>query len=344
PALGGKAASFDDSKARALPGVKAVVQTSSGIAVVATSWWQALKARDVLAIKWDDGANGALNDGVILRGLERATGTAQSARRDGDADAVIKSAARVAKAEYQLPLLAHATLEPQNCTADVRAEGCDIYVPTQIQQVAQQAAANAAGLKPAQVRVHTTFLGGGFGRRLDVDFVPAAVEASKGVAKPVKLLWTRADDTTHYVYRPPAYDTANAASARRDPLESRRALLSKQPRYLKALELAAQEARYGAAPKGRFHGVAVMSGYDTYMAQVAEISLENGKVRVHRIVCAVDCGQVVNRDIVVAQVESGIIFGLSSTLWGEINIQRGRVQQTNFDTYRVLRINEIPRI
>ncbi|TLZ51495.1 MAG: aldehyde oxidase [Gammaproteobacteria bacterium] len=431
PALGGKAASFDDSKARALPGVKAVVQTSSGIAVVATSWWQALKARDVLAIRWDDGANGALNDGVILRGLERATGTAQSARRDGDADAAIKSAARVVKAEYQLPLLAHATLEPQNCTADVRAEGCDIYVPTQIQQVAQQAAASAAGLKPEQVRVHTTFLGGGFGRRLDVDFVPAAVEASKAVGKPVKLLWTREDDTTHDVYRPPAFDTAIgafdksgkliawklrlvgpsvtarlfpavveksidpfaieaaanypydvpnvsveylrheiginvgymrsvshalncfvaesfmdelAASARRDPVEFRRALLSKQPRYLKALELAAQEARYGAAPKGRFHGVAVMSGYDTYMAQVAEISLENGKVRVHRIVCAVDCGQVVNRDIVVAQVESGIIFGLSSTLWGEINIQRGRVQQTNFDTYRVLRINEIPRI
>src|SRR5437762_1399340 len=211
PALGGKAASFDDSKARALPGVKAVVQTSSGIAVVATSWWQALKARDVLAIRWDDGANGALNDGVILRGLERATGTAQSARRDGDADAAIKSAARVVKAEYQLPLLAHATLEPQNCTADVRAEGCDIYVPTQIQQVAQQAAASAAGLKPEQVRVHTTFLGGGFGRRLDVDFVPAAAAASKAVGKPVKLLWTREDDTTHDVYRPPAFDTAIGA-------------------------------------------------------------------------------------------------------------------------------------
>src|SRR5207253_1109059 len=164
-------------------------------------------------------------------------------------------------------------------------------------------AASAAGLKPEQVRVHTTFLGGGFGRRLDVDFVPAAVEASKAVGKPVKLLWTREDDTTHDVYRPPAFDTAIGAFDKSGKL-----IASKQPRYLKALELAAQEARYGAAPKGRFHGVAVMSGYDTYMAQVAEISLENGKVRVHRIVCAVDCGQVVNRDIVVAQVESGIIF------------------------------------
>ena len=431
PALGGKAASVDDSKARGMPGVKAVVQTSSGVAVVAASWWQALKARDALTIKWDDGPNASLSDTLILRGLEHATGTAQSARKDGDADAAIKSAARVVKAEYQLPLLAHATLEPQNCTADVRADGCDIYVPTQIQQVAQAAAASAAGLKPAQVRVHTTFLGGGFGRRLEVDFVPAAVEASKAVGKPVKLLWTREDDTTHDVYRPPAFDTATGAfdksgkliawklrlvgpsitartfpavvektidpfaieaaanypydvpnvsveylrheiginvgymrsvshalncfvaesfmdelanAARQDPVEFRRALLAKQPRYLRALELATREAHYGYAPKGRFHGVAVMSGYDSYLAQVAEISLEKGKVKVHRIVCAVDCGQIVNPDIVTAQVTSGIIFGLTSTLWGEINVQRGRVQQTNFDTYRLLRMNEAPRI
>jgi isoquinoline 1-oxidoreductase beta subunit len=431
PALGGKALSFDDSKSRTMPGVKAVVQTSAGIAVVAASWWQARQARNALAIKWDDGANAGLNDAAILHGLQHAVGAGQSARKDGDVDAAIKSAAKVVKAQYQLPLLAHATLEPQNCTADVHAQGCDIYVPTQIQQVAQLAAAGAAGLKPEQVRVHTTFLGGGFGRRLDVDFIPAAVEASKAVGKPVKLLWTREDDTTHDVYRPPAFDTvvgafdrsgrliawklhlvgpsitarmfpavveksidpfaieaaANypydvpnvsvdylrheiginvgymrsvshalncfvaesfmdelAASVGKDPVEFRRTLLAKQPRYLRALELATQEARYGAAPRGHFHGVAVMEGYGTYMAQVAQISLENGKVKVHRIVCAVDCGQIVNRDIVTAQVEGSIIFGLTSTLWGEINIQRGRVQQTNFDTYRLLRMNETPRI
>jgi len=431
PALGGKALSFDDSKSRAMPGVRAVVRTSSGIAVVATSWWQARQARNALAIKWDDGPNAGLNDAAILHGLQHAAGAGQSARKDGDVDAAIKSAAKVVKAQYQLPLLAHATLEPQNCTADVHAQGCDIYVPTQIQQVAQLAAAGAAGLKPEQVRVHTTFLGGGFGRRLDVDFIPAAVEASKAVGKPVKLLWTREDDTTHDVYRPPAFDTvvgafdhsgrliawklhlvgpsitarmfpavveksidpfaieaaANypydvpnvsvdylrheiginvgytrsvshalncfvaesfmdelAASAGKDPVEFRRTLLARQPRYLRALELATQEARYGAAPRGHFHGVAVMEGYGTYMAQVAQISLENGKVKVHRIVCAVDCGQVVNPDIVTAQVEGSIIFGLTSTLWGEINIQRGRVQQTNFDTYRLLRMNETPRI
>ena len=431
PALGGKALSFDDSKSRAMPGVKAVVQTSSGIAVVAASWWQARQARNALAVKWDDGPNAGLNDAAILHGLQHAAGAGQSARKDGDVDAAIKSAARVVTAQYQLPLLAHATLEPQNCTADVHAQGCDIYVPTQIQQVAQLAAAGAAGLKPEQVRVYTTFLGGGFGRRLDVDFIPAAVEASKAVGKPVKLLWTREDDTTHDVYRPPAFDTvvgafdhsgrliawklhlvgpsitarmfpavveksidpfaieaaANypydvpnvsvdylrheiginvgytrsvshalncfvaesfmdelAASAGKDPVEFRRTLLARQPRYLRALELATQEARYGAAPRGHFHGVAVMEGYGTYMAQVAQISLESGKVKVHRIVCAVDCGQVVNRDIVTAQVEGSIIFGLTSTLWGEINIQRGRVQQTNFDTYRLLRMNETPRI
>jgi isoquinoline 1-oxidoreductase beta subunit len=431
PVLGGKAQGVDDAKARAMPGVQAVVSTSSGIAVVANSWWQARRARDALAIRWDEGPNAALSDGAILRGLQHASGEAQSARKDGDADAAIKSAAKVVRAEYQLPLLAHATLEPQNCTADVRPDGCDIYVPTQIQQFAQAAAAQAAGLERAQVRVHTTFLGGGFGRRLDSDFIPAAVEASKAVGKPVKLLWTREDDLTHDVYRPPAFDTAVgafdksgaliawklrlvgpsitarlfpaavekiidpfaieaaanypydvpnvsvdylrheiginvgymrsvshalncfvaesfmdelAAAANRDPVEFRRALLAKQPRYLRVLELAAREAHYGAAPKGHVHGVAVMSGYDTYMAQVAEVSLENGKAKVHRVVCAVDCGTIVNRDIVSAQVEGSIVFGLTSTLWGEINIQRGRVQQTNFDTYRLLRMNEVPRI
>jgi len=431
PALGGKAREFDDSKARMMPGVQAVVRTSSGIAVVANSWWQARKARDALAIKWDDGANAGLSDGGILKGLQHASGTPQVARKDGDADAAIKSAAKVVRAEYQLPLLAHATLEPQNCTAHVHADGCDIYVPTQIQLVAQKTAADAAGLKPAQVRVHTTFLGGGFGRRLDVDFIPAAVEASKAVGRPVKLLWTREDDLTHDVYRPPAFDTAAgafdksgtliawklhlvgpsitarmfpsvtekmidpsaiaaaanypydvpnvqveylrheiginvgymrsvghalncfvaesfmdelAATARKDPVEFRKSLLAKQPRYLAALDLATREARYGQAPKGHFHGVAVMEGYDTYMAQVAEISLEQGKVKVHRVVCAVDCGMVVNRDIVKAQVMSGIIFGLTSALWGEINIQQGRVQQTNLHEYRLMRISEAPHV
>jgi isoquinoline 1-oxidoreductase beta subunit len=275
-------------------------------------------------------------------------------------------------------------------------------------------------------------LGGGFGRRLEVDFVPAAVEASKAVGKPVKLLWTREDDMTHDAYRPPAFDqctggfdkdgkliawklhlvgpsitarlfppvvangaidpfaveaAANypyevpnvlvdylqheigihvgywrsvshalncfvaesfmdelAAATKQDPLRFRLGLLAKQPRYGEVLEVAARKGRYGQAPEGRFQGIALMEGYGTYMAQVAEISIVDGKVKVHEITCVVDCGQVVNPDTVVAQVESSVIFGLSAVLWGEINVQGGRAQQTNFDSYRILRMNEIPKI
>ena len=433
PTLGGQVKNFDDSAAKVMPGYKATVKTSSGIVIVADSWWHARKARDALKIEWDAGPNAKLNDAAILQGLQKAaTGAGKVARNDGDVDAALKSAAKKISRDYQLPLLAHATLEPQNCTADVRADKCDIYVPTQIQLVAQGAAAQAAGLKPEQVNVHTTFLGGGFGRRLDVDFIPAAVEASKAVGKPVKLLWTREDDTTHDNYRPPAFDTITAgidkdgrvtafklhlvgpsitarlfpsvvekaidpfaieaaanypydvpnvqvdylqheiginvgymrsvshalncfvvesfmdelaADAKKDPVEFRMGLLEKQPRYRQVLRVATQEAKYGSPPKGRFHGVAVMEGYGTYMAQVAEISMSSdGKVKVHRIVCAVDCGQTVNPDTVMAQVEGSIVFGLSSALWGEINLQNGRVQQTNFDTYRLVRMSEMPRI
>ncbi len=433
PVLRGGVKSFDGEAAKGMPGVQAVVQTSSGIAVVADSWWQARKARDALKIQWDAGRNAALSDAQIQRTLQQAATTAgKVARQDGDADGAMARAARVVKQTYQLPMIAHATLEPQNCTADVRADRCIIHAPTQIQIVAQQAAAKAAGMKPEQVEVHTTFLGGGFGRRLDVDFIAAAVEASKAVGKPVKLLWTREDDTTHDTYRPPAFDTVTGAfdgdgrlvawklhlvgpsvtarmfpavvekqidpfaieaaanypydvpnvqveyvqqevgvdvgyvrsvshatncfvaesfmdelahAARKDPVEFRMSLLEKQPRYRGVLKLATSEAYYGYPPRGRFHGVALMEGYGTYMAQVAEISLDSaGKVKVHKITCALDCGQIVNPDIVNAQVEGSIIFGLTAALWGEINVQRGRVQQTNFHDYRLLRMNETPVI
>ncbi|MBV6418724.1 MAG: Isoquinoline 1-oxidoreductase subunit beta [Steroidobacteraceae bacterium] len=434
PMLGGKVETVDDSAAKSLPGVRRIVTTGSGVAVVADTWWQARKARDALKIEWDGAASAGLNDGSILRGLRKASqGAGIVARKEGDADSALRSAARVVRAEYELPLLAHATLEPQVCTADVRADGCDLYVPTQSQGAAQAAAAAAAGLEPGQVAVHTTFLGGGFGRRIDVDFIPAAVEASKAVGKPVKLLWTREDDTTHDNYRPPAYDTvaggfdrdgkliawklhltgpsitarvfpgavpagavdpfaveaaANypydvpnvlvdwvphevglnvgywrsvshalncfvaesfmdelALAAGQEPAAFRRALLGKQQRYLEVLEVALRRSDYDnpAAP-GRFRGVAVMEGYGTYMAQVAEISLVDGKVKVERIVCALDCGQTVNPGIVTAQVESSILFGLSAALWGEINVQAGRVQQTNFHDYRIVRMNEVPKI
>jgi isoquinoline 1-oxidoreductase beta subunit len=433
PVLKGRFKSFDADKAKSMPGVRAVVPTSSGVAVVAETWWQARLARDALAIEWDAGPNGTLDDAAILSGLKMAARRpGMVIRKDGDAEAALAAAARVVHAEYELPLLAHATLEPQNCTADVRADGCDVYAPTQAQGSALAVAAAASGLPAEKVRINTTFLGGGFGRRLDVDFIPAAVEVSKAIGKPVKLLWTREDDTTHDPYRPrivntcaaalngdgrlvawqhhltgPSitarvfpgaipegtpdpfsieaaanylYDVPNvlvdwvrheigidvgywrsvshapncfsaetfmdelAAEARRDPVEFRLGLLDKQLRARAVLVRAAQEAGYGNAPKGRTHGVTLMEGYGTYMAQVVEISLERGRLQVHRIVCVLDCGQVVNPSIVTAQVEGSVIFGLTAALWGEINVKDGRVQQSNFDSYRLMRISEVPRI
>ncbi|HEU0224001.1 MAG TPA: xanthine dehydrogenase family protein molybdopterin-binding subunit [Steroidobacteraceae bacterium] len=435
PALGGSAAAVDSAAAEAMPGVRKVVQTSRGVVVVADHWWQARQARDALKVSWDDGPNARLDTAGVFATLARVArpGAGLAVRSDGDAAAAIAGAARRWRAVYRLPLLAHATLEPQNCTADVRADGCDLYAPTQIQGFAQAAAAAAAGLEPGQVKVHTTLLGGGFGRRLEVDFIPAAVEASKAAGRPVQLIYTREDDTTHDAYRPPAHDIAEGAldgdgrlvawrlhlcgpsitarmfpsppdappqadpfaveaaqnypydvpnvsvdylrqeigfdvgywrsvshalncfvaesfmdelahAAKQDPYQFRRGLLGKQPRYRRVLEEAAAMAGWGQAPAGRHQGIALMEGYGTYLAQVAEVSVRGGALAVHRVVCAVDCGRMVNPAIVESQIESGIVFGLTAALWGEITLERGRVQQGNFDRYRLLRLNESPVI
>ena len=433
PELGGSVQSFNADKAKAMPGVREVLQTSSGVAVIADSWWQARQARDVLEIQWTAGPNAKLDNAAIYAGLKTAaSGKGLEVRKQGDADAGWRSSRRKLDATYELPMLAHATLEPQNCTVEFREDGCHVYAPTQVQQLAQGAAAQAAGLPVEKVFVHTTFLGGGFGRRLDVDFIPAAVECAKAMNKPVKVLWTREDDTSHDKYRPPArnsmsgafdgagkletvkvhlvapsvtsrwapavvangaidpfaveaahnfpYDVPNlhidylqheigidvgywrsvshalncftiesfmdelAAEAQLDPVEFRRSLLGKQPRWLSVLEVAAKKANWGRPAEGRHQGVALMSGYDTYMAQVAEISLQGNQLKVHRIVCAVDCGQMVNPGIVQAQAEGSIVFGLTAALFGEINVVGGKVQEQNFDSYRLLRINETPAI
>jgi len=432
PELGASVKSFKADKAQTMPGVRHVLQTSSGVAVIADSWWQAKQARDALEIQWAPGPNAKLSNSSIYAGLRAAAkNPGKEVRKDGDADAALRSAALRINATYELPMLAHSTLEPQNCTAELKDGSCHIYVPTQVQQMAQAAAAQASGLPLEKVFVHTTFLGGGFGRRLDVDFVPAAVECAKAAGKPVKLLWTREDDTTHDKYRPPAVNTAQAGfasdgkmsafklhlvapsitarwapavvkdivdpfaieaahnfpyavpnvyvdylqheigidvgywrsvshalncftvesfvdecaeAARMDPYDFRRMLLTDQPRWQAVLDAAARKARWGSAPAGRHHGIALMSGYDTYLAQVAEISMEGNKLKIHRIVCVIDCGQKVNPDIVMAQAEGGIIFGLTAALWGEINIANGQVRETNFDAYRMLRLNETPAI
>lgn len=433
PELGGSVKSFSADKAEAMPGVREVLQTSSGVAVVADTWWQAKTARDALDIQWSPGSAAKLTNASIFAGLKAASsGKGLDVRRQGDVDAGWKANTRRIEATYELPMLAHATLEPQNCTVEFRDDGCHVYAPTQVQGMTQAAASKVAGLPAEKVFVHTTFLGGGFGRRLDVDFVPAAVECAKAMNKPVKLLWTREDDTTHDKYRPPARNTLSAAfdgsgklntvkvhlvapsvtsrwapgavpqgtpdpfaieaahnfpyeapnlyidylqhevgldvgywrsvshalncfaiesfmdelaaEAQLDPVEFRRSLLTKQPRWLSVLDVAARKANWGSPPAGRYQGVALMSGYDSYLAQVAEISLDGNKLKVHRIVCAIDCGQMVNPGIVQAQAEGGIVFGLTAALFSEINVVNGKVQEQNFDTYRLLRMNEAPVI
>jgi len=431
PVLGGKVRTLDSGAAERMPGVRRVVRTDSGVVVVADHFWQALQARKTLEITWDPGGNARLDNQAISAMLKNtaAAGAGLTARADGNVAQALKSAKERFNSTYELPLLAHATMEPMNCTADVKANGCDLYVGTQVQQVAQTTAAAAAGLQPAQVRVHTTLLGGGFGRRLDIDFIPAAVEASKAVGAPVKLIWTREDDMTHDTYRPPAleevsggfdtagkmtafslhiispsitarmfppvkgvddsvieyainypYDVPNvavtysrqeigvdvgymrsvshapncfviesfmdemAAAAAKNPYDFRMELLHKKPRHMRVLQLAAERAGFGRAPAGRYHGMALMEGYTTHLAQIAEISLEQGALKVHRIVCVVDCGQMINPRIVESQIESGIVFGLSAALWGEVTIAAGRVQQTNFNNYRLVRGNEMPEI
>jgi isoquinoline 1-oxidoreductase beta subunit len=431
PVLGGKLKALDSAAAETMPGVHKVLRSGDGVVVVADHFWQALQARNALRIDWEPGANAQLDNEAIAALLKNtaAAGDGLVARGDGNANQALQGAQKALHARYELPLLAHATMEPMNCTADVKPDGCDLYVGTQVQQVAQMTAAAAAGLQPSQVRVYTTLLGGGFGRRLDIDFIPAAVHASKAVGRPVKVIWTREDDMTHDTYRPPAledmsgafdaagkliavklhvtspsitermfppvkgvddsvveyainfpYEIPNyllcysrqeigidvgymrsvshapncfaiesfmdelAAAAGKDPFEFRMSLLQQKPRHQRVLKMTAERAGWGRAPAGRHHGIAFMVGYTTHIAQVAEISLDAGQIKIHKITCVVDCGQMVNPKIVESQIESGIVFGLTAALWGEVTISHGKVQQRNFNSYRMLRGNELPQL
>jgi isoquinoline 1-oxidoreductase beta subunit len=432
PVIGGKVKSFDAAKARTMPGVIDVVQINDGVAVVANSYWRAKKARDTLNVQWDEGPVALLSNAVMMDGIRDAVNKEKliNIKTTGDVAAAMGGAAKTVKAEYESQLLAHATLEPMNFTADYRDGKCLLVGPTQFQQGAQGAVAAALGLKPEDVTLHTTFLGGGFGRRLELDFIVQAAEISKAVGRPVKLLWTREDDTTHDFYRPmalhrlaagldgagkpvgmtfqitsqsvtqrafglpketldpfmaeasiAAYDIPNtqhdmvihdtglragywrsvshalnafanesfidelAVAAGKDPYAYRLDLLDKQPRLANVLKLAAVKADWSSpAPMGHYRGIALMEGYDTSMAQIAEISLKGNEIQVHRVVVAVDLGRMVNPDTVEAQIQSSIVFGLSAALFDEVTLENGRVQQTNFNNYPVLRMYQTPRI
>jgi isoquinoline 1-oxidoreductase beta subunit len=438
PVFGGKVVSFDATEAQQVPGVKAVVQVPSGIAVIAERFWPAKLGREKLKIKWDEGENANISTTQMLADFSAQSASPGTlAKKTGDPQGALASAAKKITAEYDVPYLAHAMMEPLNCVVDLRADSCEIWTGTQFETVDRANAAKTAGLPPERVQIHTTLLGGGFGRRANPasDFVIEAVEVAKVAKAPVKVVWTREDDTQGGWYRPmwhdrfaagvdasgnpvawthtivgqsiltgtpfegfgvkDGIDSASVEGAAdllygipnlqvdlhspkngvpvqwwrsvghshtgfsveaffdevahaggKDPYQLRRTLLAKQPRMLALLDLVAQKAGWGKPlPKGVGRGIATHFSFDSYVAQVVEASVgENGDVRVHRVVCAVDCGRVVNPDTVKAQMEGGINFGLTAALKTEITLENGRVQQSNFHDYPMLRMFEAPVI
>jgi len=435
PVFGGRVKNLDDTAAKAVKGVRQIVRLDDAISVVADHMGAAKKGLAALNIEWDDGPHAKLTTADVARELEQATlGSGAVAQNIGDADKALASVTTKIEAIYQAPFLAHATMEPMNCTVHFRKDACEIWIGSQAVARVQAMAAKAAGLPPEKVIVHNHLIGGGFGRRLEADGAVRAVEIAKHVDGPVKVVWTREEDIQHDMYRPYwfdrlsagldeqgrpvvwknrfagssviarwlppgfkdgldpdstegaidlVYDLPNfrveyvrleppgiptafwrsvgpshnvfvtesfidemAAAAKQDAVAYRRALLDKSPRAKAVLDLAAEKAGWGQAlPKGSGRGVSLQFVFGSYLAQVAEVEVsKEGTVRVRRVVCAVDCGTVVNPDTVQAQIQSGIIFGATAALYGEITLKNGRVEQTNFDTYQMLRMNQAPAI
>jgi isoquinoline 1-oxidoreductase beta subunit len=437
PAFGATVKSFDPTNALAVPGVRKVVRVPSGVAVVADHFWAAKVGRDALTIEWNPAPTAGLDSAGLreqYRQLAATKGLTPVSR--GDASGRMASAAKTVEAEYAVPYLAHAPMEPLNCAVRIGGGKCEIWTGTQFQTLDQQLAARITGLTPAQVEIHTTFLGGGFGRRANPtsDFVVEAVHVAKAANAPVKTVWTREDDVRGGYYRPAFLHQARvglgadglplawehvlvgqsilagtpfesmmvkggidstsvegavdspylkdipnvqvtlhsprigvpvlwlrsvgnthtafameslidelAKAAAKDPLEYRRVLLTAHPRHLGVLNLAADKAGWGKAPaQGRALGIAVHESFGSWVAQVAEVSAESNRIRVHRVVCAVDCGVAVNPESITAQMESGIVFGLSAALHSALHLKDGGVQESNFHDYRVLRMNEMP--
>jgi len=438
PVFGAKVVSFNADKAKAVRGVKGVMQLPFGVAVLATGFWPAKKGRDSLEIVWDEGPNAKLStEGMREQYAKLAQTPGALARKEGDALQGLPRAVKQLTAEYEVPYLAHATMEPLNCVVDLRADTCEIWTGTQFQTADRNAAAQAAGLEPEKVKIHTTLLGGGFGRRANPqsDFVVQAVHVAKAAKAPVKVIWTREDDMKGGWYRPMWYDRIAAGldangnivawhhtivgqsiitgspfeeamlkegvdvtsvegaadipyqipnllvdlhtpkigvpvqwwrsvghshtafvvesfmdelahAAGSDPYEFRLKLLAGHPRHKAVLELVAQRAGWGAPlPEGHGRGLALHKSFDSFVAQVAEVSVTPaGEVHIHRVVCGVDCGMVVNPNTVTAQMESGIVFGLTAALHGAITLKDGRVQQSSFNNYPLLTMQETPII
>jgi len=435
PVFGGRVKSVDDTAAKAVKGVRQIVRLDDCVAVVADHMGAAKKGLAALKIEWDDGPHAELTTEDIARELEQATlGPGAVAQNIGDVDKGMASAATKVEAIYQVPFLAHATMEPMNCTVHVRKDDCEIWIGSQAVARVQAAAAKTAGLPLDKVVVHNHLIGGGFGRRLEADGAVRAVEIAKQVEGPLKVVWTREEDIQHDMYRPywldrlsagldakgmpvawshrfagssviarwlppgfnngldpdstegaidlpyalpnlrveylrvepPGIPTAFwrsvgpshnvfvtegfidelAVAAKQDPVAYRLALLDKAPRAKAVVAFAAEKAGWGQPlPSGAGRGISLQFVFATYMAQVAEVEVaKDGLVRVRRVVCAVDCGTVVNPDTVKAQIQGAIVFGITAALHGEITLKGGRVEQSNFHDYLMLRMNEAPAI
>jgi len=436
PTFGGKVKSFDATAAKAVAGVRAVFEVPSGVAVAGDHFWAAKRGRDALKIEWDLGPHADL-DTARLRASYREQAKTAGAEAKSVGDVRKALAAPTVVAEYSVPYLAHAPMEPLNCTVERTANGCNVWTGTQFQTVDQQRIAAILGLKPEQVSLHTTFLGGGFGRRANIasDFVVEAAHVAKTLDRPVKVVWTRDDDIRGGYYRPLAVHRLEgtldgqgapaawrhrlvsqsivagspfagmilngidptvvegaadspyvkgiphhrielhtvdpgvpvlwwrsvghshtafavesfvdelAHAAKRDPLEFRRAMLAQSPRVLAVLNLAAEKAGWGTPPPaGRARGLAVHESFGSIVSEVAEVAVDGDRIRVHRVVCAIDCGICVNPLGVRAQMESGIAYGLGAALHSELTLKGGRIVESNFHDYRVLRLDEMPQV
>ena len=435
PVPGGTVLRIDDSAARTIPGVRQVVRINNAVAVVGDHSWAAKRGAAALKVEWNEGRGAGYSTDALRAELQQAaTRRGGVARKEGDVSTAMAGAAHRFDAVYEQPLLAHATMEPLNCTVSVRADACDIWVGTQVPVRAVDIAAVVTGLPVANIRLHNHLLGGGFGRRLEVDFIGQAVRIAAQVDAPVKVFWTREQDISNDMFRPYYYDTLSAGldgqgrpaawqhriagssimaryapplyrngvdadavevanelpytlpnqlvefvrqepraiptafwrgvgpnrstfavesfidelalHAKADPVAYRRDLLGGDPRARKVLDTAARLGHWGTAlPHGTGRGVSVMHAFGTYVAMVVEVEVAaNGEVAVKNVVCAVDCGMVVNPDTVEAQMQGGVIFGITAALYREITIANGRVEQSNFHDYRMLRINQAPPI
>ena len=433
PVFGGKVGHTDDTKAKAVPGVRQVVVLDDLVAVVGDTQWAAQKGLAAVVITWNEGANAAVDSAQIWDDIRRAsTQKGAVAKAIGDADKGLGDGDRL-EAAYEMPFLAHATMEPLNCTAHVTPNSCELWIGTQIMARVQSTIAQTLSLPLEKVTVHQHLLGGGFGRRLEPDMAIKAVRIAQHVDGPVKVVYSREEDIQHDIYRPvyrdlfaaslkdgkingwthritgssvvarwlPAAYTKNvdfdavdsavdmpyaiphfrveyvrreppavptgfwrgvgpnnnvfaiesfmdelAHKAGKDPVAFRLSMLDKTPRLKSVVELAAQKSGWGGAlPARAGRGIAAQISFASFIATVCEAEVdENGEVKIRRLLSVVDTGIAVNPDTVVAQVQGGLIFGLTAALFGEVTIAKGRVQQSNFHDYRMLRINEVPRI